>query len=137
MAPAAGARLHAEVGSSLWARVDADGWRQVLLNLLDNAVKYGPRGQQVVVTLEGSGEHVRLAVEDEGPGIPAAERERVFERFQRLDRDRVSTITGTGLGLAVVRELVSGWEGRCRVEPASRGGARVVVELKMASPDPA
>ena len=135
VAAGAGAHLRAEVGAGLWARVDADSWRQVLLNLLDNAVKYGPRGQEVVVTLEGAEEHVRLAVEDEGPGIPAADRERVFERFRRLERDRVSTVTGTGLGLAVVRELVSGFGGRCRVEPAGRGGARVVVEVKVASPD--
>ena len=130
VAEGAGARLRAEVASGLWARVDADAWRQVLLNLLDNAAKYGPRGQEIVVSLAGADGQVRLAVEDEGPGIPPAERERVFERFHRLERDRVSTVTGTGLGLAVVRELVSGWGGRCHVEPGRLGGARVVVELK-------
>src|SRR6185295_8143919 len=99
------------------------------------AVKYGPPGQEVVVRLEEGSEHVRLAVEDEGPGIPAAERERVFERFHRLERDHDSTVTGTGLGLAVVRELVTRSGGRVWVEGASGKGARVVVELARASPE--
>lgn len=130
IAAAAEARLRPELGAGLWARVDADAWRRVLLNLLDNAVKYGPRGQEVTVVLEAAGEGwLRLAVEDEGPGIPPAERERVFGRFHRLARDRASTVTGTGLGLAVVRELVAGCEGRCAIESGRRGGARVVVEL--------
>jgi signal transduction histidine kinase len=130
VAEAAGARLRAEIASGLWARVDADAWRQVLLNLLDNAAKYGPRGQEIAVSLAGANGQLRLAVEDEGPGIPPAERERVFERFNRLERDRASTVTGTGLGLAVVRELVSGFAGHCHVETGRLGGARVVVELK-------
>jgi hypothetical protein len=70
-------------------------------------VKYGPRGQEVAVTLEGAGGALRRAVEDEGPRIPPDERERVFERLHRLDRDRASAVAGTGLGLAVVRELVA------------------------------
>src|SRR5262249_29590063 len=84
----AGARLAPELAPGLEARVDADAMRQVLLNLLDNAVKYGPKGQQVLVRLDSSDGGVRLAVEDEGPGIPPDERERVFERFHRLERDR-------------------------------------------------
>jgi signal transduction histidine kinase len=113
--------------------VDADALRQVLLNLLDNAVKYGPRGQEVAVTLAREDGRLRLAVEDEGPGIPPEERERVFERFHRLERDRASPVTGTGLGLAVVRELVARHGGRCAVE-RGRFGARVVVELPEARP---
>ncbi len=130
IADTAGARIRAEVDYGLRARLDPDAWRQVLLNLLDNATKYGPRGQEIAVVLEGvGGDRLRLAVEDEGPGIPPAERERVFGRFERLERDRAGLVTGTGLGLAVVRELVAGWGGRCAVESGRRGGARVVVEL--------
>jgi signal transduction histidine kinase len=135
VAVGAGARLTTRLASGLQARVDADAWRQVLLNLLDNAVKYGPRGQEVAVTLEGAGGGLRLAVEDEGPGIPPDERERVFERFHRLERDRASAVAGTGLGLAVVRELVTRHGGRCVVESSRRGGARVVVELPVAVPE--
>jgi signal transduction histidine kinase len=109
--------------------VDPDAWRQVLLNLLDNALKYGPRGQEIEVTLEVREGMVLLTVEDEGPGIPPQDRERVFERFQRLERDRASAVAGTGIGLAVVRELVSLHGGCCRVETGLRGGARVVVQL--------
>jgi signal transduction histidine kinase len=136
VAEAAGARIRAEVASGLRARVEADAWRQVVLNLLDNAVKYGPRNQEIGVVLEGAGDHrLRLAVEDEGPGIPPAERERVFGRFERLERDRAGVVTGTGLGLAVVRDLVTSWGGRCAVESGRRGGARVLVELKAAGRD--
>jgi signal transduction histidine kinase len=110
------------------ARVDEDALRQVLLNLLDNAVKYGPRKQVVRVGLSANGGRVRLFVEDEGPGIPAADRARVFERFRRLDRDRRSAVAGAGIGLAVVRELVERHGGRAFVEDGARG-ARLVVEL--------
>jgi signal transduction histidine kinase len=119
-------RFTTHLAPALRARVDADAWRQILLNLLDNALKYGPPGQEVTVTLEECRGEVRLAVEDQGPGIPVAERERVFGRFHRLDRDRASTVTGTGLGLAVVRELASRYGGRCTICSARRvSGGRV------------
>jgi signal transduction histidine kinase len=100
-----------------------------VLNLLDNAVKYGPAGQEVSVTLEEADGRARLEVDDQGPGIPAAEWERVFDRYHRLERDRASTVAGTGLGLAVVRELVARHGGHCAALPGRRGGARIVVEL--------
>jgi signal transduction histidine kinase len=128
------AQVTTSLAPGLYARVDADALRQILLNVLDNAVKYGPPGQDVAVTLEGVDGGLRLAVEDQGPGIPANERERVFERFHRLARDRSSAVAGTGLGLAVVRELVAGHGGRCAVESTARGGARVLIELPSAAP---
>jgi signal transduction histidine kinase len=109
--------------------------RHVLLNLLDNAVKYGPAGQEVRVGLEHCGDAVRITVEDQGPGIPPADRDRVFRRFERLARDRESAVVGAGIGLAVVHDLVAEMEGRCRVEdgaPAA-AGARFIVELPAAS----
>jgi signal transduction histidine kinase len=109
--------------------VDPDALRQVLLNLLDNAVKYGPRTQRVVVGVESTNGCARVYVEDEGPGIPPRERELVFERFYRLERERTSSIAGTGIGLAVVRDLVSRQGGRALVEAGAKGGARIVVEL--------
>jgi hypothetical protein len=92
----------------------------------------GPRGQVVAVTLEAANGAVRLAVEDEGLGIPPHERERIFQRFHRLERDRASAVTGTELGLAVVRALVTRQRGRCSVDSARGGGARIVVELPAA-----
>jgi signal transduction histidine kinase len=107
----------------------------VLLNLLDNAVKYGPAGQTVTVsTARGSGgARVRLAVEDEGPGIPARDRARIFEPFQRLERPVEAAVTGNGIGLSVVRELVRAMGGVVFVDAAAARGARLVVELPVAA----
>jgi signal transduction histidine kinase len=128
LAAGSGARLVAKLDDSA-AAVDADALRQVLLNLLDNAVKYGPRDQQLTVELERGGGVVRLSVQDQGPGIPPSERRRVFERYERLERDRRSAVAGTGIGLAVVRDLVERHDGRVFIEDEAKGGARFVVEL--------
>jgi signal transduction histidine kinase len=72
---------------------------------------------------------VRLVVDDDGPGIPAADRERVFQRFARLDDGRARDAGGAGLGLAVVRSIVARHGGRVRAEGAPLGGARLVVDL--------
>lgn len=112
------------------ARVDAAALRQIVLNLLDNAVKYGPAGQAVHVALKCVGDGVRISVEDEGPGIPASDRVRIWKAFQRLERDVNSAVAGSGIGLAVVCELVMAHEGRAWVEtPESGRGARFVIEL--------
>jgi signal transduction histidine kinase len=112
--------------------VDPDAVRQILINLLDNAVKYGRPPQRVIVNLEAGNARALLSVDDQGPGIPAADRERVFEHFQRLERDRQSAIAGTGIGLSVVKDLVGRHGGRCWVTSGDRGGARFVVELPLA-----
>jgi signal transduction histidine kinase len=106
--------------------VDAEALRQVLTNLLDNAWKYG--GSPATARVEfGADEHgLTVAVEDEGPGIPEAQRERIWEPYVRLDRDRRSAVAGTGIGLAVVKGLVARSGGSCRVERGARG-ARFVV----------
>ena len=105
--------------------IDQDAMRQVVLNLLDNAVKYGPPNQTVIAGVRGR----ELFVDDEGPGIPERDRDAIFERYRRLDRDRERAIAGMGIGLSVVRELVALHGGRVRVESGSRGGARFVVTL--------
>jgi signal transduction histidine kinase len=112
----------------LHARVDGEAWKQVLTNMLDNAVKYGPPGQTVHVRLSAQKTMIRLEVEDEGPGVPAGERESIWLRFHRLDRDRGTHKSGSGIGLAIVREIIAGHGGRCWVENADGGGARFVVE---------
>ena len=134
-APLAGARparLTADVPEALTATVDEGAFRQILLNLLDNAVKYGPAGQEVRITLKSESGQVRLAVEDEGPGIPDRDRERVWQRFVRLDRDRDTPAAGAGIGLSVVRDLVSLHGGRAWIEEGARGGCRFVVSLPRA-----
>jgi signal transduction histidine kinase len=103
---------------------------QALMNLLDNALKYGSPGQEITVGADVvSSERVRVRVEDHGPGIPAAEQRRVFEPYERLLRDQSSERTGTGLGLAVVADIVRACRGRVWIEDVAGGGTRVVVEL--------
>ena len=124
------------VGQSLDLIVPADpsAVRQMLLNLLDNAVKYGPAGQEVRIGASRENGAARLWVEDGGPGIPRADRERVWVRFWRLERDRDSAVAGSGIGLAVVRELATLHHGRAFIDdtqPTTVGGpgTRVVIEL--------
>jgi signal transduction histidine kinase len=73
-------------------------------------------------------------VDDEGPGIPPADRRRIFAQFQRLERDRQSAIAGTGIGLSVMKDLVTRHGGKCCVVTGDRGGAKFVVELPLAAP---
>jgi len=130
LAAARGVSLRATVAEGLVAPVDPGAMRQMLLNLLDNAVKYGPTGQTVTVgAAAGPTGDARLWVEDCGPGVPRADRERVWDRFWRLERDRGSAVAGSGIGLAVVRELAGLHHGRAWVEDAESGGSRFIVEL--------
>ena len=126
------AHIEPRLAAGVAAEVDSDAIRQIVLNLLDNAVKYGPKEQHISLGLEARDSKAVLFVEDEGPGIPESERQRVFERFHRLERDRQSATAGTGIGLSVVRDLVLRHDGRCRVEAGQRAGARFVVELPLA-----
>jgi signal transduction histidine kinase len=131
-APLAEARqvhLHADLIDGIYAVVDRGALRQMLLNLLDNAVKYGPAGQTVTVGLDRQDARVRVRVDDEGPGIPAGERERIWDPFIRCKRDANSAVAGSGIGLAVVRELVTLQGGRAWSEAAPGGGARFVLDL--------
>jgi signal transduction histidine kinase len=125
-------RVTTSLDESIRCPVDAGALRQILLNLLDNAVKYGPVGQEVRVTLERApdGKSARIVVEDEGPGIPKDRRERVWEPFYRLDRDAESAVAGSGIGLSVVRELAAQHGGSATIED-SLVGARIVVELPL------
>jgi signal transduction histidine kinase len=129
LAAARGITIATQIADGLVAVVDADALRQMLVNLLDNAAKYGPAAQTVTVGLAAGDGRARLWVDDQGPGIPAADRERVWERFWRLERDRGSAVAGTGIGLSVVRELVALHGGRAWVEDAPGGGARFLVEV--------
>ncbi len=117
------------VDSSIVVNADPAAVRQMLLNVLDNAVKYGREGQviQAGVTLEAS--VVRIWVDDEGPGIQASDRARIWKPFVRLTPGSQRGVTGAGIGLAVVHELVSAQRGRAWVEEGSRGGARFIIEL--------
>ncbi|WP_215815781.1 cell wall metabolism sensor histidine kinase WalK [Pimelobacter sp. 30-1] len=100
---------------------------QVVRNLVDNALRHARTRIALGVVEDGAG--VRVSVEDDGPGIPEADRERVFERFVRLDDARARDAGGSGLGLAIVRELVRAHGGTVSAEGSALGGARFVVRL--------
>lgn len=112
------------------ALIDGAAYRQIVLNLLENAIRYGPAGQTVTVRVERVNGGARLVVEDEGPGIPIGDRERVWAPFVRLTSQSQGSM-GTGIGLAVVRDLTTRHGGRAWIERASAtsAGARFVVEL--------
>jgi signal transduction histidine kinase len=121
------------------ARVDVDPkWiRQVLLNLIANALKFSPRGGSVTLLSHFTVEAWQVAIEDEGPGVPETDRERIFERFVRLVGAQPRE--GSGLGLAISRSIIALHRGTIRAETASRGtGLRVVFEIPIAdSSEPA
>jgi PAS domain S-box-containing protein len=108
---------------------DAGQLRQVLSNLIENAIKYSPEGGMVAVELAPREHFVRFSVRDHGLGIPREEQTRIFEKFYRLDPDMTHGIGGTGLGLYICRELVRRVDGRIWVESDGRSGSMFVVEI--------
>jgi signal transduction histidine kinase len=108
--------------------VDAEAFRQVMLNLLDNAVKYGPPGQVVTVSLRMVNDLARVAVEDQGPGVSVDDIARIWTPFYR-GAAHTDVSGGTGIGLTIVRQLVELHGGQVAVERGLAGGARFVVEL--------
>jgi signal transduction histidine kinase len=130
LAASSGAQLRAQLDDEAFAMVDPGALRQIMLNLLDNAVKYGPEGQTIVVRVVRGGDEVVVSVDDEGPGIPPADRRRVFDPFERLDRRGAPKTSGAGIGLAVVRDLVIAHAGRVWIEDAPAGGTRVSIALR-------
>jgi signal transduction histidine kinase len=129
----AGQHLEVDVDPSLAVLADRQLLRQALVNLVDNALKYGHGGARIRLGGETRGSAVRLVVEDEGPGIPTAERARMFEAYERLARDQTSERTGSGLGLAVVRHIARVCGGDAWLEDASPKGTRAVIELPAAA----
>jgi signal transduction histidine kinase len=115
--------------ADLRLRVDPARMRQVLGNLVANAIRHSPDGGRIVLTARANGGRPRLEVVDEGPGIPADELERVFERFYRSDRARSGDEGGAGLGLAIARWIVELHEGTITATAAKPHGCRVIVEL--------
>lgn len=111
------------------ASVDGDAVRRILVNLLDNAVRYGPDGQAITVDAANDGSALSLTVEDEGPGVPVADRERIWQPFER---GSPGADGGTGIGLAVVHQLVALHGGSVQVEDGRRG-ARFRVRLPLES----
>jgi signal transduction histidine kinase len=134
----AGTAVNGMVGSA-GAWVDAAALRQIVINFIENALKFGPDGQTVTVRIDldrpahgGVDGLLRLSVDDEGPGVPPADRERIWQPFVRL-AEGGSAPAGTGLGLSVVRQLVAELGGRWSVCDVPGRGARFRVEVPLAA----
>jgi signal transduction histidine kinase len=110
-------------------RGDQGRLEQVLINLLSNAHKYAPAGARVEVRGRRMGGESQIMVRDNGPGLPAEEREHIFERFYRSTQHREGKIPGTGLGLPIARTIAELHRGRLWVEPAPGGGSIFTLAL--------
>ncbi len=132
MAAERGVRLAHDAAGPVFARADRDRLVQLLLILVDNAVDHSPPATTVTVRVRRSGAHAILEVEDQGPGIPPAERERIFEPFTRLHGTTRHGSGGTGLGLAIARRITDAMHGTIAVSSPEGGGARFIVTLPAA-----
>ncbi len=122
-------RVDAALDAGLCIRADAEALAQVLSNVVDNALRYGPREQVLRLSVAHVGPAAAIVVEDEGPGVPVGDRERVFQPFARGAQSG-----GIGIGLAVARQLIELMEGTIRIAQGAHGGARVIITLPLVSP---
>ena len=129
-------RLVNQLPAECETRADADRVQQVLLNLVDNAIKHGPAAGHVRITADRTDAgRVRIAVQSDGAGIPPEARDRIFERFYRLDRARSREAGGTGLGLAIVKHIVQSHGGEVWVESEPGHGATFYFTLPWIGPE--
>ena len=125
-----GVTVVTELQPGLRLSLDRNAFTQVMINLLENSVKYGPEDQQLAILMNRSKSGmVVFKVIDQGPGIPHAERNKVWRPYYRLGREWQSNTSGTGIGLALSRDLVRRMGGDCRFESRVGGGACVVLEF--------
>ena len=127
----AGLTLHRQLpGAAVPATLDRDALEQIVLNLIDNACKYAVPGGELTVTLEtppGGGKQIRGS--DRGPGVPPVHRERIFEKFHRVDDTLTAEQGGAGLGLSIARQLARGLGGELSYAPREGGGASFILKL--------
>ena len=121
--------LNAVVAPGLIVECDPGKMRQIVTNLVDNALKYTPDSGEITVQLTDQGETVALSVADNGVGIPEADQAHIFDRFYRVDKARSRATGGTGLGLAIVRQMVTMHGGEITVASAPGEGSTFTVTL--------
>ena len=112
---------------------DRDRLRQLIANLIENAIRYTPPPGEILVSVRRLGERVEVSVADTGIGIAPEHHERIFERFYRVDQARTRSLGGSGLGLAIVRQIAEAHGGSVRVVSGVGEGAEFVVELPVVS----
>jgi signal transduction histidine kinase len=125
-------RVEEQLAATGFALGDANRLQQVLINLLDNAVKYSPGGERILVRTSQAADRVRIEVVDEGTGIAQTDHERVFEKFYRSDSSRRLAPSGTGLGLYICRGLLERMGGRISVSSQPGAGSTFIVEMPAA-----
>lgn len=125
----AGLTLESRLPGELWLTADAQRIKQLLHNLLENSCRYSHPGGQIRVVLETADDRLVLTIDDSPPGLSAAQRTRLFERFYRTDPSRDRTGGGSGLGLAICRNLVEAHGGDIRVGESELGGIAIRVSL--------
>ncbi len=128
-----GVSIRSDIDPSARVWADPGALEQVLVNLVENAVKYGPEGGTVEIGAVEQGAMMRIEIRDEGPGIAPQHRRRVFERFYRVDPGRSRGMGGTGLGLAIVKNLIDAMGGDVGVDPREPTGSVFWVRLSRAS----
>jgi two-component system phosphate regulon sensor histidine kinase PhoR len=121
--------LPPEEPSAAEIRTDEEALAQILDNLIDNALKYTQQGSHIRVRWYGLADQICIEVEDDGPGIPAEDQERIFERFYRVDKARSRELGGTGLGLAIVKNLAHLMKGSVSVKSEAGKGTTFTVSL--------
>ncbi|WP_414657959.1 sensor histidine kinase [Deinococcus sp. VB343] len=126
-----GLRLELRLGQTCQVTADPDRLRQILSNLLENALRHAEA--QVVVGLDTVGGQVYLSVDDDGAGIPVEKGEQVFTRFTRLDESRSRDAGGSGLGLAIVQALAQAHGGTAKAHDSELGGTRMLVALPLSA----
>ena len=123
-------RIELDVEQPAVARGDPGAIRQILINVLDNAAKYGPTGQTIKIGVRREGPRVRLWVDDRGPGIPPAERNNVWKPFVRLGGTVDDSTGGAGLGLSIVRDLAAAMDADAQLSEVPGGGTRFSLALQ-------
>ncbi len=120
-------------GRDVRVRVDRDALEQVLINLIDNAMKYASTGRWLGIRIGEDRERATITVSDRGPGVPAEHQERIFQMFHRVDDSITSKLPGAGLGLSIARRLLRDQEGDLNYEPNEPRGSSFVATLPLAS----
>ncbi len=129
-----GTTIEVNLAPGLIVLGDQRAIEQIVLNLVDNAVKYSPPNGRVELSASVRDGHVEFRVKDDGPGIEARHLTRIFERFYRVDKGRSREMGGTGLGLSIVKHLITTMKGEVRCESAPGHGSTFFVELPMPEP---
>jgi len=128
-ADAKGITFSLSCDSPVPVRIDYSLMTQAMVNLLDNAIKYGHPNTRITLSVESADGQIQIRVSDQGPGIPEEHLSRLFERFYRVDKSRSRRVGGTGLGLAIVKHIVQVHKGRVRVENNRGAGCSFIIDL--------